>query len=64
MKEIDNIELAGAEVPSFKESAAGVPDDISGTQQLEEGTAARVARVVGSFIHANGLPSHCSCVNN
>jgi hypothetical protein len=52
-KKIQDIELAGAEVPTAKKEAAGVPDSVSGAEHLEKSIIAGL----------NGrIPIHRSCL--
>jgi len=62
LEEIEDIELAGTEVPSGEENAAGVPEVFGGAQEFDEGLIAG-AGCGGFTIHGDRLYVDCLYIN-
>src|ERR1035441_7813724 len=62
VQEVEDIELAGAEVPPLEEDPAGVPERVRRAQQLHQGLVARMA-LTCSRSHIDCLQYYCLYVN-
>ena len=55
-EEVEDVELAGAEVPAGEEGVAGVPDDVGGAQEGEQGG---IPRAGTGRLHGECMPLNC-----
>src|ERR1039458_4947035 len=62
VQQVEDIELARAEVPPLEEDPAGVPERVRRAQQLHQGLVARMA-LIHSRSHIDCLQYHCRYVN-